>query len=134
MDVFQTYQSSVGAIGALALLMFIQIVAADVVGIRNKHVPGSAIPSDHNNLLFRVSRTVANTNESVGVFILALSFAALSGAEASIVGYGAWGFVVSRILYAFFYYSNLQTLRSISFVFILLSVAVLLGAGASSWL
>ena len=134
MDLVHTYQSSIAGLGALVLLMFIQLVAADLIGVKNKHVPGSSIPSDHNLLLFRASRTVANTNESIGIFILAFLFAVLSGAAASVVAYSVWGYVITRLIYAIFYYLNLQTLRSVAFVFALLSIAVLFGAGVSAWL
>jgi uncharacterized MAPEG superfamily protein len=134
MDVFEAYQSAVAALGAAVLLMFVQLIAADVIGIKNKHIPGSTIPSNHNLLLFRASRVVANTNESIGIFVLAFLFSVMSGAAAHIVAYSAWGFVFARLIYAVFYYLNLKILRSISFVFILLSVAVLFGAGASKWL
>lgn len=134
MDFVSGYQSSVVALGAVAVLMFIQLLVADFIGIRNKHVPGSAIPSDHGLLLFRAARTVANTNESIGVFIAAFVFAVFSGAPPAWVAYSAWGFVVARAIYAVLYYANLQTLRSVSFAFVLLSIASLVGSGASRWL
>ena len=123
-DIMQTYEMTIYAIGVLALLLLSQLLVADVVGILSKHTPGSAIGGGHSDLLFRVSRTAANTNESIAIFILATLFCILSGASPTYTAYGAWGFVLSRALYAVFYYSNLQTLRSATFA---ISLCCLLG-------
>ena len=111
MDVALAYAGSVLALGAMALLMLVQLLVADVIGIRAKHVPGTPVLADHQSLLFRTTRTVANTNESIAVFILAILFCILSGASPAYTAYAAWAFVLSRALYAVFYYCNLQTLR-----------------------
>ena len=65
MDILQTYQYTIYAMGAMSLLLLLQLLVADVVGIRSKHTPGAAVAADHDDLLFRASRTVANTNESI---------------------------------------------------------------------
>lgn len=132
MEILPEYQNSVLALGAVAILMLVQLIAADVVGIKNKHIPGAAIPSDHKILLFRASRTVANTNESIGVFIAAFVFAVWSEASPAWVAYSAWGFFTARAIYAVFYYANLQTLRSVSFAFVMLSLLSLVASGFSS--
>lgn len=72
MDLTQTYSMTIAALGSVAVLMLCQLLIADVVGLRTKHVPGSQVPTDHDNLLFRASRVVANTNESIAIFILAV--------------------------------------------------------------
>ena len=133
MDVISVYHSAILALGALAILMFVQLLVADIVGIINKHIPGSVIPTDHQSLLFRVSRTMANTNESLGLFIVAFIFALLSKASADWMAYFAWGFVIARCVYAAFYYFNLKVLRSVSFGFILLAIAGLLVSGLVPW-
>jgi len=125
----QTYEMAIYAIGALALLMLLQLLVADVVGILSKHTPGSAIGGGHSDVLFRVSRTVANTNESIAIFILATLFCILSGASPTFTAYAAWGFVLSRALYAIFYYSNLQIFRSVIFGISLLCLLGLLLTG-----
>ena len=71
MDIISSYTYTVYAIGSLAFLMLVQLLIADVVGIASKHIPGSLVPSDHSSFLFRSSRVVANTNESIAIFILA---------------------------------------------------------------
>jgi uncharacterized MAPEG superfamily protein len=133
MELVKLYSATIAAFGTMAFLMFFQVLVADVVGLRAKHLPGAQIPSDHNNLLFRVSRTVANTNETVVIFAFAVLFCMLSGVSASTTAYATWTYVVARFLYALCYYFNFQLFRSVMFGVSLLSIAALLVAGASKW-
>lgn len=133
MEMLSDYQSSIMALGVIAILMFIQLLIADVVGIKHKHIPGATIATDHKSILFRASRAVANTNESVGIFIIAFAFALLSSASPSLMMYGAWGYVITRTIYALFYYANLKLYRSIAFVLVLVSILILIVAGVSTW-
>ena len=128
-SIIQTYDVSISALGYVAVLMLIQVLVSDVVGISRKHTPGTSVDGDHSDLLFRVSRTVSNTNETVAIFIAALLFCILSSASPSLTGYAAWGYAISRTLYAGCYYGNLQVLRSICFGFSLLALAFLIGVG-----
>lgn len=132
MDIAQTYSYTVAAIGSLALLMLCQVLVSDVIGIRSKHPPGSTVPADHSSLLFRASRTVANTNESIAVFILAVIFCLLSGASPDTTAFAAWAYVVARFLYALCYYFNIQLLRSVMFGVSLLAIVALLVTGFST--
>lgn len=134
MEITTVYESSILALGAMALLMFLQLVFADLVGIKFKHLPGGSVPADHESLLFRSTRTVANTNESVAIFVLAILFCILSNASASFTAYASWGFVAARLAYAVFYYSNLKLWRSVTFGISLLCLLVLLVIGLSGWL
>ncbi|MBB3045906.1 putative MAPEG superfamily protein [Litorivivens lipolytica] len=134
MDLVQSYSSTIGAMAALAVLLFCQVLVADLIGIRSKHIPGTTVQPDHSNLLFRASRTVANTNESVAIFILAVFFCMLSGAAASSTAYAAWAFVVARLLFATCYYANWQLPRSVMFGLSLIALAALLIIGSSAWL
>lgn len=134
MELVQSYSITIVALGSLAALMLCQLLVADVVGIRLKHVPGSQVPSDHENPLFRASRVVANTNESVAIFVLAVFFCILSEAAANTTGYAAWAFVMARFLYAVCYYSNWQLARSVVFALSLVSLAALLANGFWQWL
>lgn len=129
MEITQTYQATLLALGVLAVIMLCQVVVSDLVGIKLKHVPGAQIPTDHDSFLFRVSRTVANTNESVSIFVIAVFFCIFSNASPTFTANAAWGFVIARFLYALFYYSNLKILRSVSFAFSLLAVLALLVIG-----
>lgn len=134
MELFNHYSSSVIALGALALMMLAQLLILDGVGIKRRHKPGYTIPSDHGDMHFRTFRTVANTNESIGIFLVAYLFAVMSGTSPVFVAYLTWGFVCARMCYAVLYYLNLQTLRSISFVFVLTTIGGLIVAGIHQWL
>jgi len=132
MDVAQTYETTIYALASMALLMFVQVMVADVVGIRSKHTPGTSVPSDHDDLLFRVTRTVANTNETIAIFILAIVVCIFSGASPIYTAYAAWIFVLSRAVYTVFYYSNLKVMRSVVFAVSILGLASLLVIGITA--
>lgn len=127
------YESTFMALGAMALLMFVQLVFADLVGIKFKHLPGAAIPADHGKLLFRAARTVANTNESIAIFVLAVLFCIFSEAAANHTAYAAWAFVSARLLYALCYYGNVQLLRSVVFGISLLCLLALVVIGVLAY-
>ena len=127
--IFNIYGTSIYAVGAVAALALIQLLVADVIGITRKHVPGTSVQGDHSSLLFRVTRTVANTNESIAIFVCALLFCILSSASPTYTAYAAWTYVCARTLYAFCYYANLQTARSICFGVVALSLFALILIG-----
>ncbi len=129
MEIYQAYYLTTMAIGALAVLLFLQLIAADVLGILKKHTPGAQVEADHSDILFRAIRTVANSNESVAIFILAVGYCVLSGASAEYTGYAALGYVASRFAYAVCYYFDLRILRSTVFGLSLLMLAGLLLIG-----
>lgn len=129
MNIAETYQATVIALGALAVLMFIQVLILDLVGIRARHKPGYPISADHGSFLFRASRVVQNSNESIAVFLLAVLFCILSGGDVFYAACGAWTYVLSRLLYAVFYYLNIQLARSIVFGVSLVAIAALIIAG-----
>lgn len=123
------YALVITAAGAMALLLLIQILVADVLGVVSRHTPGTPVEPDHGNALFRATRTVANSNEIIAVFILAVLFCMLSGASSQYTGYAAWGFVAARTLYALCYYFNFQIMRSVVFGVSLAFLAALIGIG-----
>jgi len=129
MELLHAYSSVVTAIGVLAVLLLGQILVVDVLGIRAKHVPGSQVPTDHDNPLFRASRVVGNTNEGIALFILAVLFCVFSGASPSLTSYAVWTYVVARFLFALCYYFNQQTLRSTMFGASLLAMIALVLIG-----
>lgn len=126
------YENTILAMGAMALLMFVQLIFADLVGVRSKHTPGGLIPVDHEKLLFRSTRAVANTNESIAIFILASLFCIFSNASPIYTAYASWGFVVARLFYALFYYGNLRLCRSATFGISLLFLSALMVIGVSA--
>lgn len=124
-----TYQTTIYAVGALGVGYLIQLIIVDVVGILRGHVPGKPVDAGHSDMLFRVTRTVANTNESAAIFLLAILFCLLSGASPIYTAIGAWGYFGARTVYALCYYSNLKILRSICFGVSLVFLATLLAVG-----
>jgi len=109
--------------------MLIQLIISDATGILRKHIPGTKVADDHGDLLFRVSRTVANTNESIAIFICGLLFCILSGASAVFTAYAAWSYFGFRVAYAICYYFNIQILRSVSFALSVVALLTLLLIG-----
>jgi len=105
------------------------LLIADFVGIRLKHIPGSTIPSDHSNFLFRASRVVADTNETIAIFILAIIFCVFSSASPQSVAFISWIFFILRFCYAVCYYCNLKILRSVVFGISLLALIALIVIG-----
>jgi len=133
MNILENYSSLISAIGAITLIQIIQLVLADIIGIRSKHTPGATVKADHDNLLFRASRVFANTNETISIFILASIFCVLVNASPNVTGIAAWTYVIARVVYAFCYYANFRTIRSIIFGISLLSLIVLYMAGVYAW-
>ena len=72
--IFDTYKLTIYSFAGLATLAFIQILVSDVIGIRSRHIPGTPTVHDHSDRHFRAIRVVANTNESIAVFILLVLF------------------------------------------------------------
>lgn len=126
------YESAVLALGYVSVLMLVQLLIADVLGVARKHSPGSSVEADHSNLLFRASRAVGNINESIAIFLGGLLFCVLSAASPVYTAYAAWGYALARSCYAVCYYANLQILRSVCFGFSLLALASLLVVGVTT--
>lgn len=129
MNLATDYEVTIYAMASMALLMLMQILIADVVGILAKNTPGTPVKADHDNFLFRVTRTVANTNETIAIFVLATAFCILGSASPTYTGYAACAFVLARGVYAGFYYSNLRVLRSATFAISLVALGALLLVG-----
>ena len=130
MEILAEFQLMVAPIGAMASLMVVQILVADVLAIRAKHTPGTPVDANHDSLLFRATRVVANTNESIAVFILAVIFCVLSEASPLYTAYAAWGYVLFRVAYLLCYYLDLRILRSVVFGVSLVFLVALLLIGA----
>ncbi|WP_394202433.1 MAPEG family protein [Shewanella waksmanii] len=115
MDWLAPYNMTVIVIGATGLLFFIQLIVADIIGIRRKHTPGTQINEGHDSLLFRSGRAFANSNETVGIFVLFTLFAIFSAASPSWVNGFAVMYLLGRVAHMLFYYANIKVLRSVSF-------------------
>ncbi len=123
----QRYEMAFLALGVLGGLMLVQLLVADFYGIKVKHQPGAAVKADHSNFLFRATRTVANTNESIGIFLVLFLVAIFTQADATWTQYSVWTYVLARICYAGCYYADIRLVRSVCFGVSLLGMVTLLG-------
>lgn len=130
--IFAAYGSTIIALGVALIVMLLQLVVVDVVSIMRKHTPGTAVPGDHDDTLFRVTRTVGNTNESVAIFLGGVLFCVLSDASPLYTSYAAWAYTITRTAYAVCYYANLQTMRSLCFGLSMLALTALVVVGFSA--
>jgi len=131
-ELLADYQSTIYALGALSSLMLVQLLVADVAGLKAGHTPGAPITGGHENFLFRAARTVANINESIAIFLLAVLFCLLMGASPEATSGFCWLYIGARVAYLFCYYFNLKLFRSISFVVSLIGIVGLLYIGFTS--
>jgi uncharacterized MAPEG superfamily protein len=118
------YSPVVWAFGVVGLLLLMQLLVADIAGVRAGHVPGSPVPADHGSFLFRAVRAHANTNETIAAFILLALFGIFRGASAEWLNGLAWLYVGARVAHMACYYADVRIMRSVAFV---LAFAALLG-------
>jgi len=133
LEFIEPYKITVLVIGLAGFTFFAQLLIADLVGLKAKHIPGYPISPDHNALHFRSSRALSNTNESVAIFILFVSFAILSSADPYWLNRCAVLYLVGRIGHMLFYYFNLKLLRSLSFGISLLGLIAIFIVGLIAW-
>lgn len=109
------YQPTLVACAALAVLIMVQVLVADLASMKSRHVPGMPITDGHASFLFRSSRALGNTNETLGLFLLLVALAVLLGARAQWVNVLAWVYVAGRAGHMTFYYARKGLARSLSF-------------------
>lgn len=109
------YQSTLCAATVLAGLILLQVLVADVAGMRAKHVPGMPVTDGHASFHFRATRALGNTNETLGLTLLLLALALLLGANPKWTNALAWTYVAARAGHMAFYYARLGPARSIAF-------------------
>jgi len=66
----EPYKITILVIGLTGFIFLLQLLVADIIGIKAKHTPGHPVTANHDDLLFRVSRTFSNSNESAAILIL----------------------------------------------------------------
>ena len=126
------YSSAIATLAVVTLIMLVQLLIADVTGIAKRHVPGGFVKPDHSEILFRTTRVVANTNESIAIYLCALLFCIFSNANPDYTAYCAWAYAITRLLYAICYYANIATARSIVFGLSLITLIAMLLVGTFS--
>lgn len=127
------YPLAVLVLGLTAALSLLQLLAFDVMAIKLKHPPGYPIESSHQNLLFRLSRAHANTNETMGVMILLFLFAVLTAADPLWINRLMLVYWVARVLHMVCYYLGWSTARGYIFGLSLLSLLGLLVLGLMAY-
>jgi len=133
LEFIEPYKITVLVMGLSGLTFFVQLLVADIVAIKSRHIPGYPIEPNHNDLHFRSTRALSNTNESVAIFILLVCFSILSSANANLLNISAIVYLVGRVGHMLCYYSNLKLLRSISFGVSLLGLAAIFIVGIVRW-
>lgn len=128
-DWLQAYELSIYAAFAVAVMLFVQIVVADVAAIWAKTAPGKPLEFNPASFHFRASRSYHNTNESIAVFMLMLPVCIVLQAEAGLVNAMSWLYVAGRAGHMLTYYGNWPLARTISFVVALLGLLGLIAAG-----
>jgi len=114
-DFLVPYASTLAACVALSALILVQVLVADVAGMRAKHVPGMPVTDGHRSFFFRAVRAHANTTENLGVFVLLVLAALALGARAGWTGALVWAFVAARALHMACYYADWRLARSVAF-------------------
>jgi uncharacterized MAPEG superfamily protein len=109
------YQATLAAFVALGVVVIVQFGIADLAGMRARHVPGMPVTSGHDDFFFRAVRTLANTNESLALFVLLALTAILAGATPEWTARWAWLWVGGRAAYTVCYYANWRLARSTVF-------------------
>lgn len=109
------YHSTLIACTVLGVLIFIQVLIADIASMKAKHVPGMPVTSGHSSFHFRAVRAIGNTNETLGLFLLLAALAILLGASAKWTNIMAWLYVAGRAGHMTFYYLRMGLARSSSF-------------------
>ena len=127
------YEPAVFCVGLMALLTLVQLLVADFVGIAKGHRPGATVEHDHSDFLFRATRAIGNTNESIAIFMLAFAFALMSGANQFWVNAFCGVYVAGRLGHMLAYYADLRLMRSIFFGIALMALVAMLITGFLSW-
>jgi uncharacterized MAPEG superfamily protein len=125
-EMLQPYHGLLAASAVLATLVLVQVLVADLAGMRAKHVPGMPITTGHGDFHFRATRAHANTNENLPVWVLLVLLAVLLAADPKWSAYAAWLFAAARAGHMLFYYLDLRLARSVAFGLGLLAQFVLL--------
>lgn len=128
-DVLVPYASGILALGSLGALYLVQLLVADLVAVKRRHVPGTPVDASHADLLFRATRAHANTTESIGAVILIAGFAIAMAGDPTWINNLLWLLVGFRALHMAAYYANIGILRSIAFALSFGTLMVLFGVG-----
>lgn len=128
------YETTVLVIGLIGLMLLVQLLMADISGIRAGKTPGFSTGPDHGSFLFRAERAFMNTNESVTIFLLFAGFSIMSSANPSWINSLSVTYGLSRLLHMLFYYFDVKLARSAAFAVSLLALTGMFIVGIVEWL
>ncbi len=131
-DLIQPYQPSVLAAGGMGLLLFVQVIVADIAAIWAHTEPGRPLEFKPASFHFRASRSYHNTNESIAAFILLWLFCVMVEAHPATVNAMACLYVAGRVGHMLCYYAAWNLARTFSFVAALLGLLGLIAAGVQA--
>ncbi|MCG3864494.1 MULTISPECIES: MAPEG family protein [unclassified Photobacterium] len=134
MEFLFPYKMTIWVIGSVGLLLLLQLIVLDIAILSQKHIPGFTIEANHECFLFRANRALANSNESLGIFIVFVLFALFSQPIAHWINGFAVVYLFGRIGHMLCYYFNMKILRSIFFVVSLLGLIGLFVTAVMAWL
>lgn len=126
MESIAAYHMTGVAMAAAGALLLLQLLVADVAGLRVPHIPGAPIEPDHKSFWFRSTRSLGNMNEGVSIFIIFTLVGILFAADSLWLGRAAWVYIAARAAYMLCYWFNIKLMRS---VFFGISLFALLGLG-----
>jgi|GEM_PF-3408566 len=126
MEIFAAYHNVGLAMGLAGGLLLLQLLVADIAGMRVPHIPGAPIEANHKSFIFRASRALGNMNESVAIFILFAIVGIMSASDPLWLGRLALVYTGARAAYMLCYWFNIKLARS---AFFGVSLLALLGMG-----
>jgi len=121
-----TQTCALAAAVSLAVLILLQFLVVDIAGMRSGKVPGMPVTGGHDSFEFRATRAHANTNESLGLYLLSFFAALLLGTDPRWTAITAWAYTAARAAHMTCYYADWRMARSIAFALGLLAQAGLL--------
>lgn len=134
MEFLLPYKMTIWVLGSLGALLLLQLVVLDIAIRSQKHIPGFTIEANHEHFLFRANRALANSNESLGIFIVFVLFALFSQPIAHWINGFSVVYLFGRIGHMLCYYFNMKILRSIFFVVSLFGLIGLFVTAVVAWL
>lgn len=122
MALVHLYPGTVLAWLVVAVLLLVQVLVADVVAVRRKHLPGTSVEGGHDDFLWRADRAHRNTNETLGAFVLLTLAAVAVEAHPVAVNGLALAYAAGRAAHMVCYWADLRIPRSVAWVVALLAL------------
>ena len=133
MEALTHYEPTIIMLGTTGILMLVQLLVADAVGMLRRHKPGHPVEADHTDFLFRATRALGNTNESVAIFVLLALSGMLSGASPGWLNLYAVAYVAARVVHMLAYYAKQGMVRSSAFAISVVALAGMAFVTVRAW-